>query len=425
MGTIRLKTIKKNRGFYGIILLAICIRSILFFFAIDPIETDSGEYKLLAQAFLESYFFSPSLFLEHTLSRPPGYPFFWWVFGELSNFGINGVLLSQIGLNVLVLIIVNELGTYFFNSTAGLVSMFLLAVDPVTVIFSLKMLSETLFTFTVVLGFWLFWKGVEQSGLFWIFSSGLMLGLSVLIRPISLYLSVVFVLFLAFVKNFSISKRFMIGLIFLFGYLIGPAVWMARNYSLTEAPVVSTKQGDNLLNYRAAGAIAESKDISFRAGRKIARGRAQQYLRSDMSIAEKSRIRSEVGVNIILENTTGYFITASKGFGRIILGPGRASMLELLGYSSPTKVNTIERFMIVGAQVFILTIIYLVVFAGFVHLFLNKKWKPLLILTAIIGYFLVISAGPEAYSRFRVPIIPFIALLAGPAESMLFTSQSK
>jgi len=30
----------------------------------------------------------------------------------------------------------------------------------------------------------------------------------------------------------------------------------------------------------------------------------------------------------------------------------------------------------------------------------------------LIGYFLIFTAGP-AYSRFRVPIVPFIAVLAG------------
>jgi hypothetical protein len=45
-----------------------------------------------------------------------------------------------------------------------------------------------------------------------------------------------------------------------------------------------------------------------------------------------------------------------------------------------------------------------------VHIFI---WGVLL-------YFIVVSAGPEAYSRFRVPIMPFLALYAGVGISALY-----
>jgi hypothetical protein len=54
--------------------------------------------------------------------------------------------------------------------------------------------------------------------------------------------------------------------------------------------------------------------------------------------------------------------------------------------------------------------------AGAAALVLRRIHNPLLWLpTAAVAYLVVISGGPEAYSRFRVPIAPLLAVLAAAA----------
>ena len=51
---------------------------------------------------------------------------------------------------------------------------------------------------------------------------------------------------------------------------------------------------------------------------------------------------------------------------------------------------------------------------GLIPLLLQKTSGPTLVLVLVVGiYFLVVCAGPEAYARFRVPLMPFLAALAG------------
>lgn len=42
----------------------------------------------------------------------------------------------------------------------------------------------------------------------------------------------------------------------------------------------------------------------------------------------------------------------------------------------------------------------------------RKQWATLLPLLAILGYFFIVCAGAESYSRLRIPLIPFLAILA-------------
>ena len=48
--------------------------------------------------------------------------------------------------------------------------------------------------------------------------------------------------------------------------------------------------------------------------------------------------------------------------------------------------------------------------------------KELLIMVFIIAYFVVVSAGPEAEPRFRLPVLPYMLIIAAFALSSLFTS---
>lgn len=43
----------------------------------------------------------------------------------------------------------------------------------------------------------------------------------------------------------------------------------------------------------------------------------------------------------------------------------------------------------------------------------ERNYFALAFIFLIIFYFLLLQAGPESYSRFRVPIVPYISLLSG------------
>jgi hypothetical protein len=64
-------------------------------------------------------------------------------------------------------------------------------------------------------------------------------------------------------------------------------------------------------------------------------------------------------------------------------------------------------------SVFIMLMLYFGAVAGIYYLFREKQWLFLASLLLMILYFVALSAGGETTSRFRIPAVPFFALLAG------------
>jgi hypothetical protein len=141
------------------------------------------------------------------------------------------------------------------------------------------------------------------------------------------------------------------------------------------------------------------------------------------------------------------------GLLKMMLVPGECSFVRYLGIS-PEKVGPIgdlvrmwdARHLAVSGYVrkwlverpvsfvtflyalFYLLFLYVGVLAFFVSLgkrCLSERRCVLPVAYLFVGgillYFPVVSAGPEAYSRFRVPIIPFLALYAGVGISAFST----
>jgi hypothetical protein len=69
-------------------------------------------------------------------------------------------------------------------------------------------------------------------------------------------------------------------------------------------------------------------------------------------------------------------------------------------------------------EVAFLMLLYGLGLTGFVGGLCRPGRLPFLLLAAVPAYFAVLT-GPEAYDRFRVPIMPMMALLAGAGVALL------
>jgi len=68
---------------------------------------------------------------------------------------------------------------------------------------------------------------------------------------------------------------------------------------------------------------------------------------------------------------------------------------------------------LVTIQLVLLVGLYAATAVGIADSFLRKNELFLLIFFLHIGYFCLLSGGPEANARFRVPIMPLLAIAAG------------
>jgi len=99
-----------------------------------------------------------------------------------------------------------------------------------------------------------------------------------------------------------------------------------------------------------------------------------------------------------------------RGLGAVLLTGGGMPISRLTGFS-----HSSSRFigLVYGGVCFVFFTLGLV--------FLSKEnWRAALFIAATVGYFALIPAGGEAYSRFRVPIVPcyVVAVSVGMKEAM-------
>jgi hypothetical protein len=163
----------------------------------------------------------------------------------------------------------------------------------------------------------------------------------------------------------------------------------------------------NMLYYRAAGVIALEAGTS--RAHVAARLGAEEP--ADLSEAELDRLRMQEGVAIIAARPWGYVRLAARGAALMLLGPGDASLREYLGLD-----GIAARVLIVGTGLGYLALLYVAVGAGAAALARRRgsgDWATLALLLGTIAYFVVVSSGGEAYSRFRVPFAPVLAILGG------------
>ena len=75
---------------------------------------------------------------------------------------------------------------------------------------------------------------------------------------------------------------------------------------------------------------------------------------------------------------------------------------------------------LVFLQLILTVLLWLSVIYGMIISFVKKEQLISSIILLLIAYFCIISGSPEAYARFRVPIIPFLAIAASVGMTETF-----
>ena len=88
--------------------------------------------------------------------------------------------------------------------------------------------------------------------------------------------------------------------------------------------------------------------------------------------------------------------------------PGLAGKaLDRFGQMTP-----VQQFTLIFSAL-LLAVVYASATIGTAQLVRERRWLILALLFLLITYFVGLSAGGEANSRFRIPVVPFLAILAG------------
>jgi len=329
-----------------------------------------------------------------SLLRPPGYPAYLAAVYGVAGHSITAAIVVEVVLGVATVAGVYLLAARLLGPTAALVAALALALDPVSIAMTNNLTTETLFAALWVAAA-LCWVRLTSWSLA---LAGLLLGVSVLVRPIAEYLPVLLV-----PLTLALTRRVVLTALLLVAFAIPVGLWMARNHHETGVAIVSTIGAHNLLDYRAADAVA----IEDGGSRADAARRLDAQVPQRSNPARAAQAESSLAWHTLLHHPKGAVLTTLKGLGRVLFGPGRAELSRLVtGRTSGPR-------LLVAVEALLLGCLLALAAVGAAVLVRRRAWLALAATVSFAAYDVALSAGAEGNARLRMPAAPFLAVLAG------------
>ncbi len=397
---------------------------------------DTAGYWRLAQNLADHGIFSRSENspLVPDAFRTPGYPAFLALFHVL-GLGWTAVALVQSFLSCATIALLVKLLNRWFDKRVVLAAAWLVAVDPESVLYAATVAPATLVTFLllatvfVVASWRRGWGGVV---------AGLMSGLAALVKPMALY----FPLWLAgllLLDRHSRGRTLRAGLVVLAATVV-LFPWLWRNRHVFGVWRFTSIQGFNLLYYNAAALESAERGITVSdAQDSLAAELTRQN--PDLGTAnelERARAMEHLAVRRILSHPFHYALLHLRGVPTSLLDPGRIDwarvlrlrnpargFFDILSASSPGELwRFLKRLPWLQTVVLALYGVFLLAVTGLtlVGVWVLAGGKRLLgYATRLAAWvwlvgplvYLWLITGPIGGARFRVPMWPYVAGLAG------------
>lgn len=381
----------------ALIVAVAAVANFLYFHysAGDYFYPDSFTYLGPAKMLLSGHGFAERPGLPEVM-RTPVYPLLLALFGTRAAPVVVLQHLMNVALAAAIYLFAVRRGRFVAIAAA-----LLFAADPLTIHYANKVLTETLFTALLFVVFVMPPR--------WPVVHGLLAGVLVLTRPVAIvYFVVVAVVFaLARVPRRTIA-------IFVAAALALPLAWAWRNKIEGGDFTVSVIGANNLLLHRAAGVLAILDDGDFK---KDLAAEQNDLLEETHDLIEREK-HVDAAEDLPEGVRAPYYRAAARRV--IVQHPIAFARLTLRGllvnvfdsdWAALAIVSRVDSRAIERAVDAFVAIVFFLAVAGVAALWRDDR--PLaLLLAGTVAYFLVISAGGEAEARFRVPVVPQIAIAA-------------
>jgi len=223
--------------------------------------------------------------------------------------------------------------------------------------------------------------------------------------------------------------------------------WQLRNYLSTGSLTFSTIQSRSLLFYRAADVIARRDGIPLEEAQRRLGYQNYQALHPETRTWTATQLHQQwirEGMQVIRQYPGLFLKGQIWGMVKLLFGPGESALVVYAGSGEKDTGPEVELLkmslreyiekwvlgkpalfgLFVFSESYLLIVYIGVVMALWLLIDIRKqasrdyvKSKTCkgsnLLIWGITLYLLLISAGPEAYSRFRVPVMPFFSLYGG------------
>jgi len=414
----------------GIILVGLVIRlGFLMIIAEYPdrgMRPDSESYLKPAISLVSSGIYPPD-----NGKRPPMYPLFIALIYFLG--GQNQVLImaAQILLDTVTICLTYVLASRFFPRPVALVGALIMAINIDSITYDFYYLSETLSTFFTLVALLTWVKGNQEDRRGWLMIGALFMGLSVLTRPITLYLPAVLICWRLFMRERPIRERLIDAGAYAVTFLLILSPWVIRNYSVIGLPTVSTISHYNLLLFNAVSLEAEVRGVGEAQVRReflALQDRKLDELGLEKTPGNIARVQSMLGRDIILSHPFRYIYVHLKSdlnsllpdtnilelLGMTTGGRGTLGVLKEKGLTEAVRHYFGDKTWLIGLllpAITLLGFVYITGLIGFFQIIKDRNWLPFVVLVITSAYFLLLPGAPSI-ARFRVPVLPYLSILS-------------
>ncbi len=373
---------------------------------------------------------------DEGLIRAPGYPVYLTIIYSLFGIKPNIALFLQLLLSGFIPLLIFFNAEQLFGESIARTTALVSVVEPVSILYSNLLLSETLFVIPMLASSLLLIKAVKQGSFSKLLLAAVCTGMAAYFRAVMVYMVFIYVVIYMVLAKYPAKKRILHIGAFAGVFVLMIAPWTIRNYVRYGYKGFCGIQDINLYYYRATGVVArlEKKpflDVQMELYNAVPKG---------LSTSKEFEFYRDRATGIILRHPLIYLDVAMWGALNLLFAPERYGVYMLSGYLKTYSLSGFiwDRFSIrdivkkfTSAPPFILfALIYQIAFT-FVAIALamygvfiairEGSYTELIIVIAIIFYFTVVSSGPEADARMRIPILPYELMLSAIALNNLYT----
>jgi 4-amino-4-deoxy-L-arabinose transferase-like glycosyltransferase len=435
---------RRDKKLWLVLLLALTLRGAFVLVSGDSpggaLNMDSGSYIVPAHNLVEHGVFSRGEWptVQWETERTPGYPFFLIPFLRGVTINIAAVQWCQVLLGTLTVGLVYWIAFYLTrNSTVAVIAALGMAIDSVAIAYTPIVLTETLFLLVWTLSLLYLLKGALEESMRerWLVLAGLALGLTSLVRPVSLYYFIFVLPFLFWARpDPPCSKRIRTTVVFFLSALIIPAAWAFRNGQRSGLYTFSSIQGENIYVARAALLEMDMTGTSYPQALAHLDAEFEKSLPDrPLSYFERSAARGRWSTNYLLHHLGPYAHFLAKELVTLLAGNSVKAATWLITkdpYYDPwkapfynanslwTQATIVARtHPVMGAALVFYSAFFLTVYGsallGFAALWKRRGPVIAALLASPALYIVLITIGAGAQGRYRLPAMPCLFILAG------------
>ncbi|MGH9600669.1 MAG: hypothetical protein ACRD27_12455 [Terracidiphilus sp.] len=365
------------------------------------------------------------------IDRTPGYALF---LAAASLPGSAFAALAQVLVSAISVILVARLAwAAFGDERIVIAAAWIFAFEPVSAIYSARLLPGTLFVALLLLSLERLAVFLRERRLRVLAAAGLWLAAAIFVRPVGYYLPFALALGLLVALVRVPGLRWKAPAVLLLTTLPWLAAWQARNWAETGFGGFSSIVARNLYFYQAAEVAARAEHRPLSAVQsEFGYAGEQSYIarhpeQAEWSAARRTKFMASEAARIVAAHPGVALRMYVEGAAVVAFTPCAAELLRLTrAWPRDWPARAVDRgpvrsalriarehpgiAAVMGVLEAILLLLYLLAARGVLRM--GARGAQLWLLVGVALYFIAVSGGAQAVGRYRLPAMPEVCILA-------------